>query len=74
MIRNVWNVIKKQNVKIYVIEIRDSEVEFIPAKLIHGIWGRYDRYFWKHHGYSKKDYIELAEESKILYEMWRFKL
>lgn len=48
--------------------IESPFIKFIEAELIEGIYVRDNEYFWEHHGYHKRDYIKLAEKSKILYE------
>ena len=54
----------------FLQELPNAEIEFIPAEMITGILDRENPHFWNHHGYVKDDYIELAKQSKEIYEMW----
>lgn len=73
MIRKILGIIKKdskKNKKLQFVKIEHPIIEFVPARLIEGIYDRHSIYFWKHHGYTKENYMTLAKKSVILYEKY----
>lgn len=52
------------------VEMENPTIEFILADLIDDIYGKKDIHFWDHHNNNKKNYLELAEKSIILYKIY----
>lgn len=53
-----------------IVHYSEPKKVFIPAKQITGILDSDKPYFWNRKGNKKEDYLQLAQESKILYQKW----
>lgn len=48
-----------------------SNITFVRAKSISNIYDKDNPSFWYHHDYNHEDYLQLANQSRVLYEKWQ---